>query len=380
MNILIYTPVAFEISETFIYNQYKFQNKHNLTGVCGKLKENSESINTKFYVISNTPLNLTDRIISFIVVKLKKLYKYSFSFFNEKKFIQIIKKNNIDLIHCNYGTSGLKIMNLAKKNNIPLIVHFHGFDASVSLKDPYYVKFLPKLFKISAKIIAVSNDMKERLLPYTEKDKIVVIPYGSNFNKINFNNKKYNNDIIRILHVGRLTPKKGVFDLVNVFNKIIKTKQYKIKLDIIGNGEELLQIKNYIAKNKLSEFVVLHNSLPHENVISFMKTSDIFVLNSRVAPSGDKEGFPNVIIEAMACESAIVSTYHAGIPMAVTNEKEGLLVEEKNNNELEKALVRLIVNNEERKKFAENAKEKALKKFSVEKMIEEYNRIYESVK
>lgn len=383
MNILIYTPNAFKISETFIKNQFKYQKKHLIIGLCDKIIDDGRGVENEIIKISSIPISFLDRIKSLIHKKVNKLYKYSFPLSTEKKIINLIKNKNIDLIHCNYGTSALKFLNIIKKTKIPFIVHFHGYDASKSLNDKYYTSYLPELFNLSNSIITVSDNMMNNLKTYISKEnlrKLVVIPYGTDLQKIlKYPKVKKENKKINILHVGRLTPKKGVLDLVKVVNQVIKNTRKNIRLNIIGSGEEFKSIQNFISNNEIIEIVKLSGALNHDEVIKKMLEADIFVLNSRVAPDGDREGFPNVIIEAMACELAIVSTYHAGIPMAITNEKEGLLVDEKNNEQLENAILRLIENPHLRLELAKNAKEKALKYFSVETMIEKYNEIYESI-
>jgi colanic acid/amylovoran biosynthesis glycosyltransferase len=379
MNILIYTPDAFKISETFIQNQFKFQTKHNLIGLCHKKNDNLPYSLIKIPAI---PKNKLDRFLSFLQKKIYKLYKSSFSVFTEKQILNIIKQNKIDVIHCNYGTNALKFIHIIRKTNIPFIVHFHGFDASNSLLDEDYRNMLPVLFNLSTYIVVVSQDMKKRIMEIThqkDKEKIQLIPYGvdiKTFSNIDF---LKDNDKIKLLHVGRITPKKGVPDLLKVYNEIIKENNFNAELHIIGDGEEYNLVEKFVSDYELKVSVILHGALPHPDVLEHMKSADIFILNSRIAPDGDREGYPNVIIEAMASETAIVSTYHAGIPDAVSHEKEGLLVEEKNNEQLKQAIIRLLKNKEERVLYAKNAKERAFKEFSVEKMIDAYNKLYESI-
>ncbi len=378
MNVLIYTPRAFTIGETFIQNQFIYQNQNNVIGVCHKYQDNGIKVQNKVYKIPAIPINLIDRVKSFFFRKFSE-YKYAFPFNSRKQLLKIIEENKTDVIHCNYGHNGLKFIDIVEKTKLPLILHFHGIDASMHLKDESFKNKLPKLFNVAKAIIVVSDDMKDRLLPFVNnKEKIEVIPYGTDLQKIlNYPEIKKENKKINILHLGRITPKKGVLDLVKVFKNIISTIKSNVQLDIVGAGEEFDELKKFVENNGLSDKVILHGALQHNQALNVLNKADIFVLNSRVAPNGDREGFPNVIIEAMAAECAIVSTYHAGIPMAITNEKEGLLVEEKNNEQLEKAILRLIENPDERKIFARNAKEKAINNFSVEKMIERYNELYE---
>ena len=378
MNILIYTPKAFPLSETFIYYQYKYNKAHNIIGATSNfVSGNFMKLENPVFLIAPKPKNLIDRIISFIIRRLKR-EKESFSFFSLLKIKKIIKKNNIQLVHINYGTSAYSFSFLTKIK-IPFIIHFHGYDASSKLSDKNYLKKLKLILPKACKIIVVSDEMKNNIINYVDKsieNKIVTIPYGVDIDKItNFTSQFSNNETIKVLHVGRLTPKKGVPDLVKVFHQIIKEID-NVQLNIIGSGEEFQIIQKYINKNKLTDKIILHGAKKQDFVISFLHKTDIFVLNSRTAPNGDKEGFPNVIIEAMAAKKAIISTYHAGIPMAISNMQEGLLVEEKNNAQLKTALMKLIQDKTLREKLAGNAFEKVTKNFTINKMLQNINKVY----
>jgi glycosyltransferase involved in cell wall biosynthesis len=91
------------------------------------------------------------------------------------------------------------------------------------------------------------------------------------------------------------------------------------------------------------------------------------------------EGLPNSVLEAMAFEKPVVSTYHAGIPMAVDHERTGLLVQEFDNNGLYKALERLIQDEQLRITFGKNGRQKVMQGFTVEIMEESLNSLFGTI-
>ncbi len=83
--------------------------------------------------------------------------------FNQKKYFnRILKKHKVELIHAHFGPSALEILSTAQKNEIPLVVTFHGYDASILLKSNKYILNIRKLFNY-AHILTVSRDMLEIL-------------------------------------------------------------------------------------------------------------------------------------------------------------------------------------------------------------------------
>src|SRR5690606_1966359 len=91
---------------------------------------------------------------------------------------------------------------------------------------------------------------------------------------------------------------------------------------------------------------------------------DIFVLNSRTADNGDMEGTPVSILEAMSMEKAVISTNHAGIPDVIKNDFNGILVQEKNNEQLKEAIIELLANTEKRLRLGKQARLTVVSRFS----------------
>jgi glycosyltransferase involved in cell wall biosynthesis len=199
-------------------------------------------------------------------------------------------------------------------------------------------------------------------------NKVHVIPYG-------VDTEEFQRGIVpnggrrhlSILHAGRIVPKKGVPDLITVFSDL-RRKHDQLQLHILGDGRERKHCEELVSQYELSEAVVFHGAQGQSVVKDLMRACDIFVLNSRTDDSGDMEGLPNTILEAMSMEKPVVSTFHAGIPQAINSGKNGLLVAEKNNKELAMALERLIVDPALRESLGKNARQTVLQNFRLENM------------
>jgi glycosyltransferase involved in cell wall biosynthesis len=97
----------------------------------------------------------------------------------------------------------------------------------------------------------------------------------------------------------------------------------------VGAGPLFIAAQHYIQAFRLENRVTLHGVTPNDEVLRLMKRADVFIQHSVTCPeTGDEEGMPVAILEAMAYGLPVVSTFHAGIPEAVVDGKTGFLVEE----------------------------------------------------
>ncbi|MBO9574055.1 MAG: glycosyltransferase, partial [Chitinophagaceae bacterium] len=232
-----------------------------------------------------------------------------------------------------------------------------------------------RVIKYASSIIIVSPHMIDTLKLDRYKKKVHLVPCS--VDPAEFTTERAAADDhkpVRILHSGRLTSKKGVPDLISVcieLNKIYPD----IEVDIVGEGNDLKLCRELIAESDATN-IHLHGVQPQSEVRRFMSEADIFALNSRVGDSGDMEGTPVSIQEAMSMKLAVVSTYHAGIPLLITNEENGLLVEERDNEALKSALIRLINDPAMRTRLGTAARKTIEEKFTVESMNRKIFEVY----
>lgn len=133
-------------------------------------------------------------------------------------------------------------------------------------------------------------------------------------------------------------------------------------LIVIGEGKERPKLEALIKKYNLQNKVILAGRIP--DAYKYLKAFDIFVLPSL------KEGFPWIILEAMAAEIPIVATKVGALPEIIDDAKEGLLVEPKNSEALAEKIKWLAEHQKEAAEMASRAKQKVIAQFPLSKMIE----------
>jgi colanic acid/amylovoran biosynthesis glycosyltransferase len=378
MKILIFNHSFFNLSETFIYKQVTGLRSRADISLLGFHFNNEKTFpldNKKYHI--RRSVNLLDRLISGTLRKISGR-PFEFSIFSHGKVKRLLKQNKFDLIHVHFGFNAVIISPLAKSLGIPLVVTFHGIDASPhQLSDSRYREKVREVLKYASAILIVSPHMHGTLELESFKHKTHLVPCGVDPAEFVNSFPEKQHDTIRLLHSGRLVSKKGVPDLIRVCSRLCR-KFPRLRLDIIGDGPELSACQQLVNETGSTQISLL-GARTHQEVRESMAQTDIFVLNSRIGDSGDMEGLPVSILEAMSMQLAVVSTLHAGIPLAITDGSDGLLVPEKDNEALETTLEKLILDPGLRQKLGEVARHTVQSRFTIDQMNEKIWRTYQEV-
>ncbi len=128
-----------------------------------------------------------------------------------------------------------------------------------------------------------------------------------------------------LLSVGRLVEKKGFPDLLAACAQL-KQAGYRFRCAIYGDGPLQDELAATIARLDLADTVELAGVCPQHELVPVFQRADLFVLAPFITEDGDRDGVPNVLVEAMACGLPVVSTAVSGVPELVQHEANGLLV------------------------------------------------------
>ncbi|MGD9608253.1 MAG: glycosyltransferase [Desulfovibrionaceae bacterium] len=117
----------------------------------------------------------------------------------------------------------------------------------------------------------------------------------------------------RLLCVARLTAKKGLDTVLDAL-AVLAGRDVPFTCDLIGEGEERSALTAQAARLGLGGRVRFHGTLPHERVLGFYRQADAFVLGCRILANGDRDGVPNVVVEAMAMGVPVAATDVSALP------------------------------------------------------------------
>jgi len=283
-------------------------------------------------------------------------------------FSKLMKTSKDSIIHIHSSSAFVPeiVWLVSKLRGLKYIAHLHGSVEPTGylgfLLYPYQKIIFKTFLKSASKIIVLSKGygqfFKKR---YKLKIEPIVVPNG--VGRTFFLNKKEKHKDIHLLYVGRLSKEKNITILIEA----ISLMKYKdIQLNIVGEGEKRKDIENLIKEKKLKN-VILYGRKEGKELLNFYKKADIFLLAS------ESEGFPLVLLEAMATKTPIIASDVKGNHEVVKN--VGILVNPPTPKDFAEAIEKLIKNSKLRKKLARNGL-KEVKKYSWDKIIKKIEEVY----
>lgn len=290
------------------------------------------------------------------------------------KVAKYIKKNKIDVVHCNsFNAPELLILSKIVNHNCKVVSTIHGMGQFENIgKNKIFLKNW-----ICDNFIGISNAVVEDIVAAGIDEKKVARVYnGIETKKYNCAKlKKYDENAIVIGCVARIMPELKGQDVLLEAIKIVKKQHTNVIALFAGGVAENQQsdyeyLKKYVRDNSLEENVKFLGSL--DNIPEFLNKIDICVVPSR------SEGFGLALIEAMAMGVPCVASNIAGPREIIKKTDLGMLFESNNTVDLASKLENMIVDFVNEKNIFWSRKDKIKSMFSIEKMCSELKKLYEN--
>jgi glycosyltransferase involved in cell wall biosynthesis len=244
------------------------------------------------------------------------------------------------LVHAHFGQSGPAALSLARSLGIPLVVTYHGQDATISddeLKRSWrgreYMRGRARVMLDASLVIAVSEFIRRKL-----------IEQGFPASKVVTHRNGINLDFFRrtavarepvVVFVGRFVEKKGCEYLVRALGRL-RQSGFPVRAILIGDGilgPALRKLSVEVGAG--ADFA---GFLPLPEVRGWLEKASVVVVPSVTASDGNSEGLPTVILEAQAMGTPVVATRHAGNAEGVAEGRSALLVDERDVDGLAQAI------------------------------------------
>lgn len=293
--------------------------------------------------------------------------------------VSIIKKINPQLIHIHMGCDAARFSLIRNKFKTPVIVTFHGTDATTSdewkksSKFLYYKQYLKqrqRLIKSTNHFIAISEFVKRCLIKQGYPEKKITVHYmGIDTQFFTPNNEKRKPVV---LFVGRLTEVKGCHYLIQAMSEVKKVTN--AELVIIGDGPELEKLKKMSIE--LGVYASFLGALKRESIKSYLSKASVFCAPSTSLLSGQAEGLGLVFLEAQAMGTPVVSFSSGGISEAVRHNVTGLLYPEKDVQGLSEGIMKLLTDHTTWDKFSKNGIQHIHENFDIVKQTRKLEEIY----
>lgn len=247
------------------------------------------------------------------------------------------KNRNIVKIHTIWATMPTSAaLTIYKLTGIPYSMEGHAYDVFRGGGD-----CLLGIKLKHARIVRTScSSTYDQLLNLLNKDSTKLLLIRRGLETVpTLNSRKIDwNPPFRILSVGRLTAKKGYPEQFAIY-KAMQRKKIAFTVKIIGGGELEKPLRNLIKKLQLEKEVQLLGAQPFSTVENFYKESQFFFFTGKIADNGDRDGFPNVLGEAMARGLIVCSSPVADVCSAIDHGRTGFLCDIENPEEWIEALL-----------------------------------------
>lgn len=289
--------------------------------------------------------------------------------------IRICRKYNVTIWHAHdYKSNALGLL-VSRFHRMHLVTTAHGWVRFTS-RTPLYYKIDRFCMKHYEQVICVSQDLYDRCLEcgvapdrLSQIDNAIVLDDYSTAPPTLSEKARFGFDSQRFLigAVGRLSEEKGFHHLINVVSRLIRDGQ-PIGLVIAGEGHLRDHLQQQIDALDLHDHVRLAGFLPDPREL--YRAIDLFVLSSL------REGLPNVVLEAMASQRAVVATNCNGIPKLVQNQHNGLVVPIDNENALHDAVRNSIMSDSLRLQLAKAGRQTTEDNFCFERRMKKVIEVY----
>ncbi|SCB59033.1 Glycosyltransferase involved in cell wall bisynthesis [Rhizobium aethiopicum] len=179
-----------------------------------------------------------------------------------------------------------------------------------------------------------------------------------------------------ILSVGRAVEKKGYDVLLRALALLPADLHWR--MEHIGGGDELAKLKALATELGLSGRIVWKGAMAQEEVLDHYRRADLFALACRIAANGDRDGLPNVLVEASSQRLVCISTTVSGVPELLTDGENGLVVPAEDPAMLAKALEAAIRDPALRKRLGDAAERRVRENFDYHSSIRQLTGLFEA--
>ena len=290
-----------------------------------------------------------------------------------RQMLSIAAQKDAALIHIYFGTEAARALPYLQLEQRPKVVSFHGADVSTSLSPAHLEALIASTDLFLARSHTLSDELLARGCP-REKIRLtrtsVPLPAWSGAREL------VPGKPVRLLQACRFIEKKGLDVAVAALSQLVAAG-HDLTLDLAGDGPQREALEAQARQLGIAERVRFLGFLPNQALLDLLPEYAIFLHPSRDTASGDREGIPNSMLEAMAYGVPVVATAHSGIPEAVTDGQEGLLIAQNDVSGLAHAITAITSDGARYQRMSAACRQRVEAQFSSEVAIQELERAYQ---
>jgi len=299
-------------------------------------------------------------------------------------FLFFLNKNRIEIVHLN---SGLTWVSLLREGTLSLIAKFvgcktlffiHGWkekEFNEIVEKKLRKKVVIDILNKQGEIVVLAKQFKEKLIDIGIDGRKIFVSSTMVEAKEYYPKKKVFSKPFRVLFCANMVREKGPYELLESV-KFVLEKFSDIQFIFVGNGEELENLKSKAKRLGIEDKVMFTGYISMSRKMEIFKESHIFAF-----PTFYGEGFPTVILEAMAAGLPVVTTPNAGLVNAIVDGRDGFLMKTMpaEPKEIAERIIQLIENPELMKKMSDNNLKRANEEYDAKVISGQIVDIYHNI-
>lgn len=280
----------------------------------------------------------------------------------QQRIARFFKEHGVTHLLAEFATSGVLILPVAQRLNLPLTVLSHGWDINVLGEGRVWRSRYAKLFRSHARLAAVCEFLRGRMARIgAPPEKISLIPCAVDARS--FEQVVHGTEPARVVMVCRLIEQKGPLEGLRAF-ALAHHERPELTLDIVGNGPLNAALLSEIDRLRIGSAVRFHGDLDHRDTLKVVAGSHIFIQHCMTLTGKGIESQAISLLEAMGHGLVPIVTWHGGMADHVTNGERGWRVEEGDEATMARQIVAMADDPARRQQLGAAARDYVLRSFS----------------
>ena len=293
------------------------------------------------------------------------------------ELLTVLGETRARLLHIYFGHIAAHLLPLIRAWRNPAIVSFHGADVRVDMNKPAYREATLRMLDAVTLVLVRSQSLRRAVVDLgCDPNKIEIHRTGIPLEEFPFRERAFpNNGEWQFVQAGRLIEKKGLPVTLRAFSTFLK-QHPNAMLTIAGEGPLLSELQKCAGELGVADRVSFTGFVSQEQLREIYYRSHIFVHPSQTGRDGNQEGIPNSMLEAMATGLPVFASEHGGIPEAIENGVSGMLVPERDDEALARALLKAAQNADLLSRIARAGTQAVRRNFDLSTQAQRLEEIY----
>ncbi len=295
--------------------------------------------------------------------------------FEAKQLLSLRRTIGAKLVHVYFGTEALKALPYLTRETCAKIVSFHGADLSPTVTDPKFSTLIDSVDLVLCRSRSLAEDLLEGGCPH---EKIHLNPTGIPTPDVQPRSLPPGCGTtipLELLQASRLIEKKGLDLSIEALAKL-RHSGINVRLTLAGDGPLRESLTKLARSLGVADAVVFPGFLQAEDLEIHYRSCHLFLHPSRTTDTGDREGIPNSMLEAMSYGLPPITTRHGGIPEAVDHEVEGILLDNERPETIAATIERIVSHPDQYDAMSRASQTRIAASFSTRKSIDKLESAY----